>query len=144
VSGGKLAGGEKKDQNKTIPITREELLKLSDRKVEKVEVPEWGGHLYVRNMTAAERVEYDHWILGPDGMPAIEGVRVKLAIMTCCDEKGERLFKREDYPTLSERDGAAITRIFNVSLHLSGMGRNALAERIQELKNSRPSSSRTT
>jgi hypothetical protein len=127
--------------NGTKSVGREDVLQASDRTVELVEVPEWGGHLYVRNMTALERVEYDRWNLGTGGQPDMTGMRVKGVIMCACDEKGERLFTREDYESLSQKDGAAITRVFLALSRISGISPTSLAEAIAKLKNSHPSSS---
>jgi hypothetical protein len=133
----------KKETVKGTPsINRDVVLAASDRTIEMVEVPEWGGHLYVRNMTAAERVEYDRWNMGPDG-PDLVGMRVKGVIMGACDEAGNRLFTTEDYPALLEKDGAVITRIFLVFRRISGIAPESLAEAIAKLKNSLASSSPT-
>lgn len=129
--------------NGTKSVGREDVLQASDRIVELVEVPEWGGHLYVRNMTALERVEYDRWNLGTAGQPDMTGMRVKGVIMCACDEKGDRLFTPEDYESLSQKDGAAITRVFLAVMRISGIAPTSLAEAIAKLKNSHPSSSPT-
>jgi hypothetical protein len=134
----------KKDAVKeTRIVTRDQILSASDRIIEKVEVPEWGGHLYVRNMTAAERVEYDRWNIGENGVIDTSGVRIKAVIMCACDEKGVRMFTRENYDALSQRDGAAVIRIFIALTRINGLGQNSLAEAIEKLKNSPPSSSPT-
>lgn len=37
------------------PLSREDIRQVQDMKQERVEVPEWGGHVYVRSMRGDER-----------------------------------------------------------------------------------------
>jgi hypothetical protein len=117
-------------------LTREAILEASDINVELVDVPEWGGAVYVRTMTGAERDAFEATMVekrGKDFEVNLRNLRAKLAAFTVVDEHGNRLFSEEDIQILAGKSAAALQRIFNVASRLSGVS----AEDVQELaKNS--------
>jgi len=112
-------------------ITRESVLKVKTCKVEPVECPEIeSGVVYVRGVTAAQKGRYEKalYTLGRDGKPKIvdrelERVRLRLCVMTICDENGTLLFNEtdEDMAAIGEMPASVIDRIFDVAQRLSGM-----------------------
>ena len=40
-------------------LSRDQILKAADLKVEKVDVPEWGGAIYLKVMSVGERDSYE-------------------------------------------------------------------------------------
>ncbi|MCC6797715.1 MAG: hypothetical protein IT366_21560 [Candidatus Hydrogenedentes bacterium] len=97
--------------------------KQDARKWETVDVPEWGGSVNVRVMTANERdmleVRFKDQRIGS---------RAYLACMLCCDENGVDLFSDEDLPMLEKKSASSLNRIFEVALRLNGMTDEAVAE----------------
>ena len=89
---------------------------------ELVDVPEWGGKVFVRMMTGEER---DRWEMsiskrrGKDGNIDLKGIRSELAVIVTCDENGKALFKPEDSPALAKKNGMAIERICAAARKLS-------------------------
>lgn len=95
-------------------LTRDAILSADDLAREFVEIPEWGGGVFVRMMTGEER---DRWELGfskrrgKDGNLDLHGIRAELAAMVACDERGKSIFSVEDAPVLAKKSGSAIERI---------------------------------
>ena len=118
-------------------LSRDDILKVSDIKSELVYVPEWGGDVYVRGMTGAERDSFEASIVQTRGKKQsvdMTNVRAKLASMTICDEKGTRLFTEQDIKELAKKSASALQRVFGVAQKLSGIGDTDIEELTEELK----------
>jgi hypothetical protein len=106
-------------------LNRDDILGASDIVTELVPVPEWGGDVYVKGMTGAERDKFESGIVEQRGKSQsinMANVRAKLASLTVCDEKGKRLFTEADVQALSQKSAAALQRVFSVAQRLSGIG----------------------
>lgn len=103
------------------------ILTASDLPTEKVPVPEWGGTVLVRGLTAAERDAYDMSLVEQrEGVQGISltnmtNMRARLVARCVVDEKGTRLFNDEDVEALGQKSGTPIDRIAEVARRLSGM-----------------------
>lgn len=119
-------------------LNRKDILEASDIQKELVSVPEWGGDVYVKGMTGAERDKFEGSIVeqrGKDAQVNLTNVRAKLASMTICDEKGKRLFDEKDVQTLSQKSAVALQRVFTVAQRLSGIGDEDIKELTEGLEN---------
>ena len=103
-------------------LTREAILGADDLPREKVDVPEWGGAVYVRTMTGAERDKYEAELLATEDKTArLVNIRARLAGLTVCDEAGKRVFADGDIEALGAKSAAALDRIFPVAMRLNGL-----------------------
>ncbi len=96
-------------------LTKEHILAISDVKIEKVEVPEWGGHVYVRSMTASHRDEFESEQLKH---PNVD-IRARMAVYCLCDEAGNLLFTPTDIKVLGTKSAAALDHIFFKAVEMS-------------------------
>lgn len=105
-------------------LTKDEVANKQDaRKWERVDVPEWGGHVNVRVMTANERDMLE--LRFKDNRV---GCRAFIAAMLCCDDNGTDLFGDDDIAMLSGKSAAALNRIFELAMRLNGLTDEAVAE----------------
>jgi len=88
-------------------LKKEDILKAADLKREAVRVPEWGGSVYVRMMTGAERDSFDS-LFTQSGRKTFRSV---LVAHTACDEQGNLLFTVDDVEELAKKSAAALDRI---------------------------------
>jgi uncharacterized protein YnzC (UPF0291/DUF896 family) len=105
-------------------LNREAIFAVSDIKTEDVFVPEWGGAVKVKGLTARERDEYETSIVQSRGKNVEinrRNIRAKLVVMTVVDDAGNRLFGDTDLKALGEKSAAAIDRLFGVAQRLSGL-----------------------
>jgi len=119
-------------------LKRDDILQADDIKRELVPVPEWGGDIYVKGMTGAERDKFEGSLVimrGKDKQMNMSNIRAKLASMTICDENGKRLFNENDVQALSQKSAAALQRVFEVAQKLSGISDEDVEELAEELKN---------
>ena len=89
----------------------------------RLEVPEWGGHLYVRVMTGRERdhMENECQAAIKDGRAAPTNFRSKLAVACCCDDQGQALFTAEQVDELAGKSAAALDLVFEAAMKINAM-----------------------
>lgn len=107
-------------------LTRDEVLAAQDIVTEYVAVPEWGGGVLVRSMTAAERDTYEGSLPtdgeGKDRKVRFDNLRARLCAAVMVDETGARLFSPEDVEALGHKSVSALDRVFEVASRLSALG----------------------
>jgi hypothetical protein len=86
-----------------------------------VEVPEWGGGVFVRAMTGRERDAFEAAGLGGGKKFDTTNFRARLAAATVCDAQGALLFAPHQADALGEKSSGALNRIFEVAAPLSGL-----------------------
>ncbi len=111
-------------------LTRDDLLKKDTLEI--VEVDLGDAIVFVRQMTGHERDGFEQSLLtkkkdNKGNVVAIEQAtedfRAKLAVQTVCDEKGDLLFKRDDYLRLSMNISAAkLEKIIEVAQRINAIG----------------------
>lgn len=105
-------------------LTRDQILSVNDIVIETVAVPEWGGEVCVRGLTGSERDNFESSVVelrGKSQHVNMKNVRAKLAALSICDEKGERVFTDGDVLELSKKSAVALQRVFDVAARLSGL-----------------------
>lgn len=105
-------------------LTRDEILRLADIKVEKVEVPQWSGNVYVKMMTGRERDEFDQFVYDTrddDKKINLHQTRAKLCVLTICDESGKRLFDDGDMVAIGNKSASALERIVAAARKLNAL-----------------------
>jgi hypothetical protein len=106
-------------------LTREEILAAGPRlATEEVPVPEWGGAVLVRELTGAERDEFEESCYvgrGKNRQENFRNLRARLVALSVVDDAGRRLFSPEDLAMLSTCGAAALDRLFGAAQRLSGL-----------------------
>lgn len=102
-------------------LTREAILAAPDLKPTKVEVPEWGGFVHVRQMTGADRGALEAEAMG-DKKNHIATLRSRMAARCICDEAGVRLFNDSDIEALGKKSQAALDRVLAEITKANGLG----------------------
>ena len=83
-----------------------------------VDIPEWGGTVRVREMTAGERDAFDV-LLVEDQHLDLRDYRAKLLAATACDEEGKLLFGQGDLEALTKLGAGAMDRLFEAAARLN-------------------------
>jgi hypothetical protein len=107
------------------PLDRDSILQAKDRAPVEVKVPEWGGAIFVRPMSGAERDGFEAEMVGQGNR--MTNLRARLAVRVVCDAEGNRLFKDEDAAAVGERSAAALDRIFRAAQKLNSLGDQEVA-----------------
>ena len=110
---------------KSKPLSAADILGADDIALERVDVPEWGGHVYVKTLTAGERDAFETSMFkgrGRDRVENLANLRARLCALTICDGEGKRLFDEADVERLGAKSGKALDRVFDRAQTLNGMG----------------------
>ncbi|MDD3470754.1 MAG: hypothetical protein PHE53_12370 [Thermoguttaceae bacterium] len=110
------------------PFTRESLQQVVDRKREKVDTSAWTpgeeSYLWVQELSAAERdqleIENVRANTGKGKRDKI-GFRTRIAIASCVDDEGNRVFRREDAALLAEKPSSVIESISEAYRRVNSM-----------------------
>ena len=121
-----------------MALTKDQILESNDLKNEAVDVPQWGGTVYVRTMTGADRDQFEASMVTvlADGTRKADltNLRAKLVALTIVDENGARLFEASDVDRLGLKSAAAIESVFAVAQRLNGLGAKAEDEAVKNSK----------
>jgi hypothetical protein len=112
-------------------LTRDAILGASDIKSEDVHVPEWGGTVRVKGLTAAERDVFETASVSGSGRNVsvnFVNIRARLVAMAIVDDSGARIFNQGDVKALGEKSASALDRVFDVARRLSGIGEQDVEE----------------
>lgn len=110
-------------------LTRDAILAAVDLVSVTVEVPEWGGSVYVRGLTGTERDRFEVDVLSGTGKDRLNNARAKLVALGVVDEAGNRLFSEADIEALGKKNGKVLDRLFQAVRKESGL----LDEDVEEL-----------
>ena len=104
-------------------LTKEQILQKQDLLIESVDVPEWGGRIYVRSLSGTEREEYEKICSDRSRSKNFDmrGLRVKLIVLSVCDKDGKRIFGESDEAKLNKKSAAVIEKVFNAAKKASGL-----------------------
>ncbi len=97
------------------------ILGVDDSQVELVEMPEWGGSVYVKALKSADKDAFDNIISREGTDEAASNFRARFAALCVCDEHGTRLFEDEDAEALGKKSASALSRVFDAASKLNGM-----------------------
>lgn len=95
-------------------LTREQILGIKP-KLQELEVPEWGGHVYLRPMNPAIAVQFS------ERLKANNNDSIGLMVLySVCDSEGNRFFTEEDLTNLAEKDLPGMNRIAKAAVEING------------------------
>lgn len=124
-------------------LDRATIFSQTDYKIEKVEIPEWNGHVFVRSMTGLERDRYEASVVqrsknSSEVEVILEGARGRLVALTTCDENGNLIFEESDLKELNERNANVLDRLFTISSRLSGLTQDDMDELTTNFSETKP------
>lgn len=99
-------------------LSRDSILSAKDFDFKDVEVPEWGGTVRLRGLSAAERDNFEANLAQTQDL---SNLRSRLVVMSLIDEDGARLFKDSEAKELGEKNALVIMKLFEIVRELSGM-----------------------
>lgn len=88
-------------------------------RMEKVEIPEWDGHVYVRSISRTEGDAFDM---------TLPNATARFAVLVACDEKGKPLFGEDDHAELGRHWKVPVDRIVLAGRKLNGLTPEDLEE----------------
>lgn len=126
-------------------LTRDQIKIVDDRKIEAVEVPEWGGMVYVRGLSGTDRDSFEMAMIeqksGGKGRRTQEvnlrNLRAKLVVRSAVDgedpETAKPIFEMADVEWLGRKSAQALQRVYAVAQRLSGLSNEDVEELTTDL-----------
>ena len=109
-------------------LNAESILAVQDMQLEKVDVPEWGGEVYIKSLTGAERDAFEQTlytekiVMGRKQIVQdMDNARAKFLVMCICDEKGNLLFNKAQAIELGKKSANVLSRLFEIARNKNGM-----------------------
>lgn len=99
-------------------LTKADILACRDARIEPLDVPEWGGTVYIRMLTVSEAES----IAEKGGTLR----NVDLLAMAVCDEKGAALFSEGDIEELNRKNGKVVADIAKAIVKHNSMDAQAV------------------
>lgn len=102
-----------------MSLTKEQILGADDLPRHTVSVPEWGGDVSFRHLTAREQASLETIQATLSGVE--EGRTVldtleyatRFVVLCVCDDQGKRLFADDDVPVLMDKNADALMSVFH-------------------------------
>lgn len=107
-------------------LTKEQILKASDRKVITVDVPEWGGTVRMQEFSGKAREEYITVLQAKhkgakDGNIDVRGLTCMLLSLTLVNEDNAPLFSVEELDALGSKSATVLDRLFEQAMIINGL-----------------------
>jgi len=125
-------------------LDRDAILEVDDINIELLDIPEWGGEVYVRGLTGIERDNYEAGLIisrGKQQVVNLQNARAKLCALSLCDADGKPLFTPADVIRLGEKSASALSKVFETAQRLSGLSDEDVADLTENLGQTVPADS---
>lgn len=107
-------------------LTKDAILAAQDIPYEDVEVPEWGGVVRIRGLSAKDRDELGLTFDAND-KESVLGLRGRLLQKVIVGDDGNLLFTPEQLDEIVGKAASVIDKLFNVAQRLSGFSKSEVA-----------------
>lgn len=124
-----------------MTLDREQILNADDLQLQELDVPEWGGSVFIRTLSGAERDMFEADFLKHKDEGMAPNARAKFAVLVLCDAEGTRLFQDADAAQLGQKSGAALSRIFTAAMEANYMTEEDIEELEKNSEGDLPDSS---
>ncbi|HUS40968.1 MAG TPA: hypothetical protein VMX74_16055 [Pirellulales bacterium] len=121
-----VAVEEDGEEEELTELSLEDIRDCDDDTLEKVPTPEWGGFVFVRNRSGADRNHFEQESARRQGgrrkprAAAMKDLLERLVVFGSCTSKREPLFSAKDIEWLRDKNAAPIGRIADTVLRLNG------------------------
>lgn len=107
----------------TKELTAQDILESDDRVLEKIEVPQWGGTVWIRSLTASQRDALLQSTVdkATGNISRFTNIRARTVALAVCDSKGQRLFSDGQVEALGRKNSSAIEKVFQAIQKLNGL-----------------------
>jgi hypothetical protein len=110
-----------------MSLTKDQILSASDFKIQSVDVPEWGGSVFIRSLTSRNRDRLEEKMKGHSLVDA----RALVVACCACDENGVLLFEEKDVESITQKSGTATGRIFDAAMKMLRFSEEDLQEAVK-------------
>jgi len=92
-------------------LTKQQILAVDDLKTEDVDMPEWGGIVRIRELTAEQRLEWNDRAF-KSGVVDMREFRHGVLALSIVGDDGNPVFTQDDLAALGAKSVSAIDKLF--------------------------------
>jgi hypothetical protein len=112
-----------------MSLTREQILAVGPPAPMEVHVPEWGGSVFVRQMSAADRDRFETESSRLHAEDRLAGrQRALVTVFSCADEQGRLLFTLADVEAVAALGSLAVERVATLAMRLNKLSEDEVLE----------------
>lgn len=111
------------DSINSVVLDRSSILAAPDLPTISVDVPEWGGKVVIKALTAAQRDRFE-----VSFESSKENLRARVAVLSIVDAEGKPVFSEQDAAALGAKNSKALDRIFEAASKLNRLSDNDIEE----------------
>jgi len=111
-----------------MALSRDGILAAADIKTQEIDVPEWGGTVFIKGMSGAERDQFEASNRRSDGEQNLTNVRARFLVRCIVNENGTRIFADQDAAALGKKSSSALTRLWEAANEANGTSAEAQEE----------------
>lgn len=112
-------------------LNRKSIFSAARKQLKRVDVPEWGGAVYVRAIKACEFEVFQTQLAEATGSVSKDTVMNCLVTLTACDAHGKRLFTDDDTKAVGELGLPPVLRVFRAAMKLNNLDENDVDELVK-------------
>jgi hypothetical protein len=116
---------EVKVAKEEVSLTAEAILSFEDLKPVPYNIPEWGGKVFIRQLSAAEGLELGELL----GEKQTKGSNVKVLVFCLSDAAGKRLFRDDQTKVLQGKSMKVLNRAAQECLKVNGIGADSAEQK---------------
>lgn len=105
-------------------LTADQIAAIDDIRIASIDVPEWGGTVYLRMLPVGEHEALYDWHHSAKGK--LQGFQAEYLHRCLCNKDGTPLFT--DPSSLNKKSHSVITRLFNAAQKHNGVAGNAVED----------------
>jgi hypothetical protein len=113
-------------------LTKEQISNISDRPIETISVPEWGGEVRIKCFSGQERDELEESLLKErkEGeTPNLINHRARVVTLAIVHpDRDEKMFGLDEIKILAEKSSVALQRVYKAAIKLSKMRKEDIEE----------------
>jgi len=104
-------------------LNKQQIKDVDDLPSKVVHMPEWGGDIKLKTMSAKHRIEFER--LNANTKTELETI-IHLIMFSCVNEDGSLMFEKEDYTFLSNKSAKSLMRLFSEAVDMSTLSEKSL------------------
>ena len=103
-----------------MALSKEQILAADDLGLLEVDVPEWGGSVFIRVMSVGERDSYENdWMVNKS--KGVDNFSAKFLQRVLCDEKGQLLFSPDEVAALAKKSAKVVGTLWEAAMRHNKM-----------------------
>jgi len=102
-----------------MTLTAGDILAAKDFKTKEIEVPAWGGSVFIRTFSGKDADIIEEASLEIKRGGSVKGLRSLFLILSVCDKEGNLLFDSSQAEAIEEKNGDALTLLMNEIMSLN-------------------------